>query len=223
MRLQIEFKSNANRIIPFNHQPALVGVIHKWLGDNNPWHGKSSFFSFSRLNGGVAMKEKNALLFEHGAHMFFSACDIEIIRTVLVNLRYDPQAFSGLVVSDVVIIEDPDLSDREIFYPASPILLKERGINGDTRHVIYTDTDASRCLTEKFQAKLVAAGFDDPSAAISFVPTEGFNQTQLVSYKKVKNKGSWCPIRIVGKAESKLLAWNSGLGNSTGIGFGAIK
>jgi CRISPR/Cas system endoribonuclease Cas6 (RAMP superfamily) len=34
---------------------------------------------------------------------------------------------------------------------------------------------------------------------------------------------NWCPIIIKGKPETKLFAWNVGLGNSTGIGFGAIK
>lgn len=45
----------------------------------------------------------------------------------------------------------------------------------------------------------------------------------LIDYRGVKNKASWCPIRIIGNAETKLFAWNAGIGNSTGIGFGAIK
>lgn len=223
MRLQIKFKADASQIIPFNHQPALVGVVNKWLGANNTLHGKSSFYSFSRLSGGTAIQERNGLAFQHGAHLFFSACDAEIIKTVLVNLRNNPEAFNGLVAREVTVIEDPDLRGREIFYPTSPFLLKEMVENGKTRHVVYTEPDASKCLTDKFRAKLAAAGYDDPLATVTFVPTEGAHQTQLISYKRINNRASWCPIRIVAKPESKLLAWNSGLGNSTGIGFGAIR
>lgn len=223
MRLHIEFDSKSNQIISFNHQPALVGVINKWLGSDNPWHGKSSVYSFSRLNGGTVIKEKNGLVFQHGASMNFSASDIDIVKNVLENLRDSPEAFKGLVVREVTLIEDPDLSEREVFYPDSPILLKELMENGKTRHVVYTDSDASSYLTEKFRAKLEAAGYSDPTATLTFVPSEGVSQTQLVAYKNIRNRVSWCPVRIIAKPESKLLAWNSGLGNSTGIGFGAIK
>lgn len=155
--------------------------------------------------------------------MFFSACDVELIKTLLENLRNDPVAFSGLVVREVFIEEEPDLVGREIFYPASPILLKKEEEGRNIRHVVYTDPDASECLTHKFRAKLLAAGYEEPFVRVSFAPMEGVNKTQLIAYRGVKNRVSWCPIRIEAEPEVKLFAWNSGLGNSTGIGFGAIR
>jgi CRISPR-associated endoribonuclease Cas6 len=45
----------------------------------------------------------------------------------------------------------------------------------------------------------------------------------MIIYKGIANKANWCPVIIKGRPETKLFAWNVGLGNSTGIGFGAIK
>jgi len=55
MRIHLKIKAN-NITIPFDHQPLLVGTIHKWLGWNEE-HGKVSLYSFSRLEGGKATKE----------------------------------------------------------------------------------------------------------------------------------------------------------------------
>lgn len=45
---------------------------------------------------------------------------------------------------------------------------------------------------------------------------------KLMTYKGIKNKASMCPVIIKGTLQSKQFAWNVGIGNSTGIGFGAI-
>jgi len=47
--------------------------------------------------------------------------------------------------------------------------------------------------------------------------------TKLVTYKNIKNRANWCPVIINGKAETKSFAWEVGLGNSTGVGFGGVK
>ena len=52
MRIHLKFKIS-NQTVPFDHQPLLVGAIHKWLGQNEE-HGEISLYSFSRLEGGKA-------------------------------------------------------------------------------------------------------------------------------------------------------------------------
>lgn len=224
MRLDIWIESDPEEVVPFDHQPALTGVVNKWLGRNNEWHGKSALYSFSLLGGGKAIKEWHGLTYPRGATLSISAYAPTLIRLIVEGIRREPEMFYGLVAREVNIIEDPDLSDREIFYPASPILLKERVEgSGRTRHVVYTEEDASSLLTAKFLAKLRSVGLEDPTACLTFAPEEGDHQTMLITYRTIKNRLSWCPVRIEGSPETKLLAWNSGLGNSTGIGFGAIK
>ena len=41
-------------------------------------------------------------------------------------------------------------------------------------------------------------------------------------YKKHKKKGSICPVIIEVSPESIAFAWNVGIGNNTGMGFGAL-
>ena len=45
---------------------------------------------------------------------------------------------------------------------------------------------------------------------------------KAVTYNGVLNKGSLCPVIIEGTAEQIGFAWDVGVGNSTGIGFGAL-
>ena len=45
----------------------------------------------------------------------------------------------------------------------------------------------------------------------------------MVTYNGIKNRASLVPIVIEGTTEQITFAWSVGLGNSTGIGFGALK
>lgn len=221
MRLLLDVQANGT-IVPFVHQQKMVGCIHKWLGPN-AWHGQSSLFSFSRLSGGKAVKDLKGILFDHRATFFIGASNPDFLRQILRGIQQDPEMFCGLIVQEVVIEEDPDLSKRELFYPASPILLKVKQKENRYKHLLYQDSEANEVLTLNLQKKLLAAGIDDRDATAEFAPCEGVAKEMLVDYKGVKNKVSWSPVRIIGSPETKLLAWNAGLGNSTGIGFGAIK
>ena len=40
--------------------------------------------------------------------------------------------------------------------------------------------------------------------------------------KGIENRASICPLIIIAKPETIAFTWNVGIGNSTGIGFGAI-
>ncbi len=210
-----------NTLVPFSHQHKLVGCLHKWLGQNE-WHGQSSLFSFSRLTGGQPVKQLGGLLFTNGTTLIIGALHSEFLKSLLDGIRKDPSMFDGLRVREVVLMDDPNLSEREVFYPMSPILLKEHQSKGNYKHLLYSDEGANALLTQNLQKKLRAAGIEDPTAKAEFV-VEGRPKSMLIDYRGVKNRASWCPVRIMGKPETKLLAWNVGLGNSTGIGFGAIK
>jgi CRISPR-associated endoribonuclease Cas6 len=67
------------------------------------------------------------------------------------------------------------------------------------------------------------AGLQDNTLDIRFDTSYSGAKTKLISYGKIKNRVSVCPIIIKGTPETKAFAWNVGVGNSTGIGFGALK
>lgn len=221
MRIILKIRAN-DSLVPFDHQHRLVGTIQKWLG-RNEFHGNSSPYCFSRINGGQVLSELKSLLFADWADMFIGAHDEEIVKQIVGGIRQDPDMFQELRVQEVIITGEPDLSRREIFLPAGPILLKRWRNDGGHDHIIYTDQEANALLTEHFRKKLQKEGIEDPTASAVFAPEEGKAKSMLISYRGIKNRCSWCPVRITGTPETKLFAWNTGIGNSTGIGFGAIK
>ncbi len=218
MRIYLKI-SGSNEVVSFDHQPWLVGTIHKWLGQNKE-HGNISLYCFSRLEGGV--KVNGGLKFDKGCSFFFSAYDVDLIKRLINGIQSDPSMFSGLRVEEVIMQEDPDLSDRELFYNASPVFIK-RKVGDQYDHILYDDLRASECLKETLQKKMSIAGISDDSLDISFDTSYLHAGTKKINYKGVENRTSWCPIIIKGKAETKLFAWTVGVGNSTGIGFGSIK
>jgi CRISPR-associated endoribonuclease Cas6 len=218
MRIHLKIQTS-NKVIPFDHQPLLTGTIHKWLGWNDE-HGKVSLYSFSQLEGGKATP--NGLHFERGTSFFFSSHNPDLIKKMISGIQVDPTLFFGLTVTEIIIQEDPDLADRSLFFTASPIFIKRR-VEDRVNHIRFDDPLAGSYLKETLQTKMNEAGIEDGSFDIRFETTYLKAGTKKITYNGVQNRANWCPVIIEGKPETKLFAWNVGLGNSTGIGFGAIK
>jgi CRISPR-associated endoribonuclease Cas6 len=218
MRIHLKIRTS-KQVIPFDHQPLLVGTIHKWLGWNEE-HGKVSLYSFSRLEGGKASKD--GLIFNGISSFFISAFNIDLIKKLIIGIQTDSSMFYGLTVKEIILENDPDLSNRNIFQIGSPIFIK-RKIGEKIEQIFFDDPRASEYLKETLQTKMKQAGLYDESLNIRFDLTHSNAGTKLITYKGIKNRANWCPVIIEGNPETKLFAWNVGLGNSTGIGFGAIK
>ena len=218
MRAHLKINTGIS-ILPFSHQHLLVGTIHKWLGWNDI-HGKISLYSFSRLDGGKATK--TGLRYDNETAFFFSAYDPLLIKKLVAGIQADNSMFNGLYVSEIILQENPDLKARELFFVASPVLIK-RKVDERIEHITYNDPRSNSFLKETLETKMNAAGIIDDSFDVKFEKSYPKAKTQLVSYNGIDNRANWCPVTLKGKLETKLFAWNVGLGNSTGIGFGAIK
>ena len=218
MRIHLKIEST-NCTIPFDHQPLLVGTIHKWLGINNE-HGEVSLYSFSRIEGGKATPD--GLKFNRDAVFFISSHDVELIKKLVWGIQQDKTMFCGLTVKELELEQNPDLSNREHFLVGSPIFIKRR-VEDKTEHILYTDERAPEFLKETLQTKMKLAGIADDEFDICFDTSYPRAKNNKINYKGIENKANWCPVIIKGSPETKLFAWNVGLGNSTGIGFGAIK
>lgn len=218
MRIHLRINT-ADIILPFDHQPLLTGTIHKWMGWNKE-HGEVSLYSFSQLEGAKATP--TGLMLTNNTSFFFSSHNLDLIKKVIAGIRNDPSMFFNLTVVDVIIQEDPDLSDRHLFYPASPIFIKRRAGEKED-HILFSDPRAGDFMKDTLMTKLTKAGLSDDSLNVMFDTTFQKAGTKKITYNNVQNRASWCPVIIEGKPETKQFAWNVGLGNSTGIGFGAIK
>ncbi|MGB6094607.1 MAG: CRISPR-associated endoribonuclease Cas6 [Moheibacter sp.] len=219
MRIYLRLTKN-NRIVPFNYQELLTGTIHKWIGLDNEIHGKVGNFSFSWIQNTIA--NKNGIDLKRDAYFFISSLNEDFIKRIIKNILKDPTMFNGIRVFDIQIKETPQFGVEERFLMASPVLLKVKE-DDKIRHVTLEDKDFEEILTANFKRKLEKAGLTSEGISIKLNPETSFRQTKLVTYKKIKNKTSFAPIVIKGSPEQIAFAWEVGLGNSTGIGFGALK
>ena len=219
MRLILKTSSNRS-IVPFDYQQKLTGVLHKWLGENNQEHGEVSLYSFSWLrNTKVA---GNGLNCPKGASFFVSFYDTQRLKEVLSSIRTEPEMFCGMFVEDVIIEATPDLTQQEQFSLGSPILIK-RPLNGKITEFYYDNPESGKLLEETLRTKMKLAGIpDDDTLSIAFNLSYAKKKTKLVWYDNISNKANMCPVIIKGSNLTKQFAWNVGLGNSTGVGFGSI-
>ena len=218
MRIHLRTTANTSPV-PFDYQQKLVGTIHKWIGKNSI-HDKISLYSFSWLNGGRMID--NALHFANGATLFISFYDEGIIKKIIKTILNLPEMFCGLTVTDITIDEEPQLSGRDTFMCASPIFIKRKLENGRIKQYNYNDEQANLYLKETLLSKMKEAGIEDDSLDIRFDLSYKNKKTKLVRYHGIGNKANFCPVIIKARPETKLFAWNVGIGNCTGIGFGAI-
>lgn len=218
MRIHITLRSD-NKLVPFNYQPAITGAIHKWIGKNEV-HDKTSMYSFSWLKGG--RKNGDGLIFENGSNFEFSAHDNILIKQLILGIQIDPMINYGLEVSEIVIQETPRFSKRETFFVTSPVLVK-RTVEERDIHFTFDQLETDKLLTETMKTKLKRAGLDDSNIQLAFDRSYYGAKTKLVYYKNIGNKANICPVIIEGTPEQIAFAWNVGVGNSTGIGFGSLK
>jgi CRISPR-associated endoribonuclease Cas6 len=121
----------------------------------------------------------------------------------------------------VTIKTNPDLTHKTLFRCASPIFIR-RDEDGRDIHYTYKDENAGKLLEETLRHKMKLAGLDDDDSLKIRFDTSSAAKIKLIDYRGMKNRANLCPVIIEGKPETKVFAWNVGLGNSTGIGFGAI-
>ncbi len=139
------------------------------------------------------------------------------------GIQKDPTMFCGLSVSEIILQQEaPNFSNKDVFFVASPIFIKRKN-DKQIEHIIYNDARANSYLKETLLTKMQIAGIEDHSFDIQFDNSYSKASTKLIDYNGIKNRANWCSVIIKGKPETKLFAWNVGIGNSTGIGFGAIK
>lgn len=206
-------------IIPFDYQKPLAGAFHKWLGENHI-HDDISLYSLSWLQGGKSVK--NGLNFKYGAEWHISSHDPVLLKTLIKGIQDDPQISFGMEVNSVTIMETPRFNECEKFYLNSPVFIK-RNENGRTRFYLHDDQETDRLMTQTMATKLKKAGIDHEGMKISFDKTYRNPKTKKISFGGIDCRASFCPVIIEGTPEQIAFAWNVGVGNSTGIGFGALR
>lgn len=217
MRAYIRFKGS-KALIRYNYQELLTGVIHKWIGENNDIHGKSSRISFSWIQNTRASKE--GINLTPVSYFFISAFDSEIIKMITKGILKSPEMFNGISAKEIILQESPHFNEVEHFLMASPIFLKRRE---NDKHLTYLDEEFENALNENCKIKLKKTGINGTGFGIRLDPDNNFRETKLVTYKGINNRATMAPVVIKGNQKQIEYLWSVGLGHSTGIGFGALK
>ncbi|MDA3930137.1 MAG: CRISPR-associated endoribonuclease Cas6 [Prolixibacteraceae bacterium] len=207
-----------NTLLPFDHRDLITQTIHRWLGwsDN---HSKLPPYSFSRFEG--IQNSNDGIWFKEETAFFFSAPNVELVRKLEAGVKANPSLFNGLIVSDIKILEDSDLSNRKLFFAASPLLMNPIDKN-QGEFIVYNMPNVNTILKENTLRKLKAAGINDETFDIEFDKNYANAGTKKITYNGRIMRASWCQIILKGLPETKQYLWNVGLGDNTDIGFGAI-
>jgi CRISPR-associated endoribonuclease Cas6 len=218
MRLILKISANT-RSVPFDYQKYLVGAFHKWLGKND-LHDDVSLYSLSWLQGGQRVED--GLDFKNGAEWAISTYDVGLLKKLIQNIQDDPEINFGMKVEGVTICQEPQFETKQRFILSSPVFIKRQ--EGErTKFYLFSDKESGELMTSTLKNKLKKAGLNQEGLKVYFDPNYQNPKTKLISFNGIDCRASMCPVIIEGSPEQLAFAWNVGIGNSTGIGFGALK
>jgi len=219
MRLHLKLTPNTQPV-DFNYQHKLTGNLHKWLGQND-LHDKISLYSFSWLRGDVETSS-DGLNFPQGARWFISFWENEYSSDLIEGIVDKPSVAYGMEVDEVQIVKPPEFKDKWRFKVSSPVLVRKNRDDDTREHLTYKDDDAGDYLKRTLTRKLQEAGVVHDDFKIEFDKSYSGARTKLIELKGTKLKANLCPILMEGDPEAIKFAWNVGIGELTGSGFGAL-
>lgn len=219
MRLHLTLTPNTEPV-PFNYQHQLTGALHKWLGQND-LHDKISLYSFSWLRG-RGNPTKEGLSFPQGVSWFISFWENTYGSELIQGIVEEPKVMYGMKVDEVRIVRSPEFGQKERFKVSSPVLIRKNMDDQRRKHLTFQDEDAGGYLTRTLKTKLREAGISDEGLQVEFDKQYDRARTKLMDIKGTKLKVNLCPVVIQGNPKAIEFAWNVGIGELTGSGFGAL-
>ncbi len=218
--MRIYFHLTPNREpVPFNYQPALVGAFHQWLGENE-LHDEISLYSLSWLSHGQV--RRGALDFPGGSTFQISAPGQDLLAQLITGIKTGWHIRWGMEVDSITLQRTPDFGDNHRFITQSPVLVKRRIEEGKHKYFLPGEEMTNEYLTQTLQHKLARASMPQ-DVQVSFDSTFPNPKTKLINYKGINIRATACPVIVSGDPRAVAFAWEVGVGNSTGIGFGALR
>jgi CRISPR-associated endoribonuclease Cas6 len=192
------------------------------MGENS-YHDNQSNYSLGWLKGESSIHE-NKIWFKKQVTWDIGLPTTELEERVtngIENVRFH---LFGMNYLTYEILDSPNFSNGKCRFMAnSPILLRKSAGSGSRRHVLYSESDSDDLLTAVGRKK--AEHLDIPGAEnlrLTFDRNYSKAKTRLVTIKKVKLRGSVCPILAEGPPAILKSVWVTGAGELTGSAFGAL-
>ncbi len=221
MRIYLHLTPNREQV-PFDYQQYLVGAFHKWLGENE-LHDDISLYSLSWLQGGRMRKDKKGLEFKEGATFCISSPLQELHKQAVQGIFTDQEIRWGMKVEEVTMRPTPKFCSKHRFLLNSPVLIKrQEPERKHQRFYFYTDPEADQLMTQTLQTKMNIMNLTG-DVRLSFDKEYTHPKIRKTTFNEIDIKASMCPVIAEGDPELIRFAWDVGVGNSTGIGFGALR
>ncbi|NJL77345.1 MAG: CRISPR-associated endoribonuclease Cas6 [Saprospiraceae bacterium] len=218
MRIYLQLSAN-REIVPFNYQQSLVGAFHKWLGENE-LHDDISLYSLSWLSKGIP--KKGGLDFPNGTTFYISSPMEDLHQKAVSGIFKDQHIRWGMHVKEVILKVTPDFGERQQFKAQSPILIKRQLADEKYHRYFFPDHElADTYLTETLQHKLQRFQFPT-DVQVRFDRDYPKPIIKKNAFHHIDIKATLCPVIVEGHPRAVQFAWEVGVGNSTGIGFGAL-
>lgn len=221
MRLHLTLTPNTETV-PFNYQYKIIRIVHGWLG-NNDYHDETSMYSFSWIRG-KTQSLGEGLEFTGGGHWFISFWDEKPIQQLKEAIISKPYFLNGMKVQHIKEQRTPEFKDQYRFKVASPVLVRKTRDNKSRDHLSFEDEMVNEILTQRMRSKMKKAGLGDLhlDTQIKFDETYKHPKTKLIDIKGTKLLANLCPVIIKGTPTAIKFAWDVGVGELTGSGFGAL-
>lgn len=219
MRIKITINTQ-NKLVPFNYQEDIISWFHGAIGRDNKIHDAISLYSFSWLNGRCERVGQQIRFLEHPS-LYISSHDIKLLDNLTDAIIKNNLFIFDTRITSFELVETP-VFNRSIqrFTCQTPVFIK----NPETQQFIFFDNpESDLLLTKTLKNKLKTAGLDDSNVYVGFDTEYKSPKTKGFNYNGFQLIGSVCPIIIQGTQEQIEFAWNVGVGNSTGMGFGFLK
>ncbi len=223
MRIYLRLSRNTEPV-PFNYQSKLVGAFHKWLGENE-LHDDISLYSLSWLQHVGKPKYKttqSGLIFPYGADFFISS-PLQDLHTKAIQGVFQSAIINwGMRVETATLKVTPNFGSKYRFLVQSPILVKRKvEAEQHPRYFFPYHAEADGFLTDTLQTKLKRMNLTT-DVSVAFDRSYARPHIKKINYRNIDIKATLCPVIVEGHPRAVQFAWEVGVGNSTGIGFGAL-
>lgn len=217
MRIAIDFAPVSSHIIPFSYQQKFLGLLHKFIGENNREHDDISLYSW--FVQGTKLAETGFDV-SNGCSWVVSGWDADFVTNIAKEATAYKEEFLGLRVCSVRNYIEPPMAWQKRFNVGSPVFVKNWA-NNNAQHLRFDNPSASEVLTRILHKKMEKVGLGG-DVTVRFDRLYKKAKTKLIEISNVKNRCNVCPVIIEGAPELIRFAWEVGVGSSTGCGFGGV-
>jgi CRISPR-associated endoribonuclease Cas6 len=237
MRLKIELGVQGSRVIHLNHSYHLASLIYRAIERSNPdlsleLHKPSrfKFFTFSMLKvpgKNFVIEEDKMILKSPNVHFFFSTMLRDIGIALVEGLLEKPEVKIGnasFVVSEIKVMEEKEIGNKERFVTLSPINVTTVEDNGRKRIVDLYPKDLKfyENLRNNLVKKYVAFYGSEPEDSRLDIKIVKSRNKKI----QIKNTSHRCVEMVFdaeGSRELLEVGYMAGWGERNSMGFGMVK